>query len=580
MKFKRLFPLVSLLLINQAIYAEDCEDMKDGEIVRIDQKGGSLENFHVQDQDGLGTCYANTASLLLQASLKNHPEVSYLQLAAIAKTEPIENLHKYASKPEDFELYAKKIRKKNAATNGNASTDQWILGLDIGSVCGPIDAAKAEQKKKGATLCPRKQMNLEEVVANGDPKMSQFKSILESSKYMNLFQEQFKDLAGQPTNVSNEKMMAAQKKYEDFKSAFSGLVAEKKKSMSEKECTKLTTMGMDGVLQPAIQEALNFYGCFTSETNTSYFCKLNRALVSGVEKKGDYAIESKGMSPQFLKKLRSKITDPKKIFSVDQMKKDLMDSLLSSVNLEKNEKQPANDFAARLINKIPMDKLENLVSEFNEIKANGYSETCVERSVVEYLSGKKFEDDWKRDAVLCEKSDLMEQASQVIVEYERSGLKGIDNALDFVLDKARLKYDEALMSLYAVDCKDKDKITIPEDLNCSSAAVTPELKDDVDKRIFSSLKGDRPISAFVCASIFDKPKSSFAEGECNAHHVAVTGLKCVDGKYKYLMQNSWGKNYRPKNPALQIEEGQGAYWFDEKSFYDSVQQTSSLIQGK
>jgi hypothetical protein len=49
--------------------------------VRLDQKGGTLAGLQVQDQDGLGTCYANAASLLLQAADPNHRRFSYVSMA-------------------------------------------------------------------------------------------------------------------------------------------------------------------------------------------------------------------------------------------------------------------------------------------------------------------------------------------------------------------------------------------------------------------------------------------------------------------------------------------------------------------
>lgn len=71
--------LVTLLPFN--IYAQSCGNLADGAVVRLDTENGSLKNSRTQDQDGLGTCYANTASVLLQSALPDSPNVSYLNLA-------------------------------------------------------------------------------------------------------------------------------------------------------------------------------------------------------------------------------------------------------------------------------------------------------------------------------------------------------------------------------------------------------------------------------------------------------------------------------------------------------------------
>ncbi len=64
-----------------SLLAQDCGSVKDGVVVRLDEEGKPLHKARVQDQDGIGSCYANTASLMLQASLPDGPEVSYLNLA-------------------------------------------------------------------------------------------------------------------------------------------------------------------------------------------------------------------------------------------------------------------------------------------------------------------------------------------------------------------------------------------------------------------------------------------------------------------------------------------------------------------
>ena len=67
------------LLFYSLIAKSGCGSLLDGEVVRLDVKGKSLENFKVQDQDGLGTCYSNASSLLLHSAMGTTP--SYLMLA-------------------------------------------------------------------------------------------------------------------------------------------------------------------------------------------------------------------------------------------------------------------------------------------------------------------------------------------------------------------------------------------------------------------------------------------------------------------------------------------------------------------
>ena len=114
MKSIGLLFMVALLISSPLWAGEDCADLKNGESLRLDEKGKSLENFKVQDQDGVGTCYANTTSLILESLLDNHPQVSYLQVAAISKTSTLEELRSDAN-AENFNIYVKEEndRRKN-----------------------------------------------------------------------------------------------------------------------------------------------------------------------------------------------------------------------------------------------------------------------------------------------------------------------------------------------------------------------------------------------------------------------------------------------------------------------------------
>ncbi len=558
-------------LINLS-HAQDCADLKNGEIKQLDSPGASLEKFKVQDQDGLGSCYANLTSLMLQGSIEGNPEISYLQLAAISKTAGLNAQKNLINKKEDFDLYAKKNKDSDKAINGTNDGLDWDLALDGGDVCSVVNNVKEVQQKKGSgVLCRRDQTNLETIVSNGDPRRSQFKTILESSKYMNLIQGSFKGSDDQESFFNKKRIQEAKKKYNDFKNAFAGVVAEKKKQLTQIDCKNINANSLESLFQPSLQEALAFEDCFKKSTTAALsYCKVGRTLATNIEKNGDYTFESSGINPLVIQSLNSKLNSPQKKFSIQQMRKDLSDSMVIAANLNKTEIVNATSFANRLIDKISDEKLKSVVDEFLEIQQNKFSEKCVERSLVDYLSGKKFEADWSKNSILCENRDIMKQASQVIVEYEKSGLRSVDNALDFLFDKARLGYDEALMSLYALDCKDGDKIKIPENLSCRSETISLNAKASIDKNIVSTIKKNKPLGIYLCSSILYKAKKDFTQNECGLHALAVTGVKCISGKYKYLIQNSWGRESRATNPAIESVESKGAYWLDEQSFYDSA----------
>ena len=75
---RKFLVVCTLILIGpNDVFADSCNVSN----IRLDQKGGALSRLQVQDQDGLGTCYANAASLLLQAADPSHRRFSYLSMA-------------------------------------------------------------------------------------------------------------------------------------------------------------------------------------------------------------------------------------------------------------------------------------------------------------------------------------------------------------------------------------------------------------------------------------------------------------------------------------------------------------------
>jgi hypothetical protein len=194
----------------------------------------------------------------------------------------------------------------------------------------------------------------------------------------------------------------------------------------------------------------------------------------------------------------------------------------------------------------------------------------------QYLASEKFSENCAESPTLCENKILMKQVSSLAVEYDRSGLKDINNVVEFVIRNAGLPYNDAMMSLYAADCLPQDKISLPSNLNCKMTQVNMQNKLSTDNTIVQRLKNNKASSIYMCSSILKYPKSRFVPSECGAHGVTVKGIRCEQGKYKYLIQNSWGNDHVAKNPAIETEKGHGAYWFDEKTFYDSTTQLITL----
>ena len=569
--------LTMLLTLSATAFAQNCGEMQNGEVIRVDEGNKSLSSFRVQDQDGLGSCYANAASLLLQSALPDNPEVSYLHLATLYKTENLKKLRSEAARSGNYDIYVKEEKNSQKAINGAGGAMDWDLALDGGNTCGVITTVKDMQTdKKKPILCTRTNLNLEKILTSGDTEHKQFKTFLESSLYMNQFQKIFGDINERPGLFNKKRVLAAQEKYQDFKTSFQDLVQKKIKKIEEKDCNRINADNIDMLLGPLTQQALSYKFCFKPEFTSSneYWCKVAKGLAYNAKVNADGSIEVKEIDPSWKKRLKAKIEQRKGRFSVENLSDDITDSFIENLIMPPSEKAIARKFMKDKIvgaSSILSNSLKGLSEEFNEVVTSGFSPACIKRNTYGYFQTKEFEEDWRSNISLCSYAELMKQATNVIVKYKESGLDDLETAMDFLTTNAGNSYDQAMMALYASDCNDSTKVYIPQNVSCNTIQSSWKNKDEVDKMIIKKLKNNQPLTASLCAQILKKPKAQFKDNECGHHALGIVGIQCSEGKYKYLIQNSWGANYRATaESGIENIDGKGAYWFNEQNFFDSV----------
>lgn len=558
MKIKYLL-IFSVLIITKA-HSLDCGQLHSGESLRIDTTGKSMENFRHQDQDGLGICYATAVSAQLQSVLPTHPEISYFQLAALVGNKEVEK--KLQDNPQDHNLFVKK-----KVTNASAAVeedDKWTFAMTGGTTCDTIAAAQEEQRKKNKSiLCPKNKTNIEELIAHkGDADFMQLNVFLESAKYMNEFHS----------------ALSGQDQKNNFSKSFEDLISHKRHELESSTCHKTSADGLEAFFHNTLGPALAYQDCFNPSytRRNEYWCKMVRTIAPDAKQKTSHSLIAKQIGSPLLMRIKTSIEQNKQTFSVTQIKNDFKKALINEAKVEKYEMPEAKDLSEELAGYISDENLQLLVDEYNEIKTTGFSKKCVDRLLMDYVSSKKFENDYMKSEVLCENQALMKQAAAVAFEYSRSGLKDLNSVYNFLKESAGLPYHEAMMSLNANDCTEADKINIPDNIKCEYHAVKPETKNSTDEIIFNQLSQNKAITIGFCAHILEKPKSSFGAGECGNHSVNIIGLKCVDGKYNYLIQNSWGIDYEATNTAIKTEVGTDKHWLDESTFNDSVYGLTTL----
>lgn len=568
--------IVSLLFSLKSI-AQNCGSMAEGESIRLDEKNKSLENYKIQDQDGLGVCYANAASLLLQGNLEGNPELSYIHLATLYKTKSLANQRSSSKSADDFNIYAKPVTGNQKAINGGGDAMKWDLALDGGNTCEVISTIKSLQAKaKKPVICKKSEMNFEKILNSADSEHRQFKTILQSSVYMNQFQKTFGDLAEKPNWFTKKRVLQAQEKYNVFKSGFQELISKKIKKLEEIECKKVNADYLEPVVEPMIQLALAYRICFAEEnTNENAFvCKVIKGIAGNAKLKSDGNYEDITASKEWLKDFKKKIEQKKGKFDAETLSDDMASSFVDGLGIKEEVKKNAiTFFKERFINQTKVIKnLEKLSTEYNEVIEKGFSPACITRNTYNYFETPEYEKDWSENVGLCSYADLMKQAANVVIKYKESGLDDIKALMEFITTNAGDKYDAAMMSLYASDCEDEGKFSIPEKVQCTTLSASSNNKSTINEKIIEKLKSNKPLTASLCAAILKKPKSQFAADECGHHALGITGIQCNDGKLRYMIQNSWGPNTMAGPGAVGIENiiGKGAYWFDEETFYDSV----------
>ena len=173
---KKIIHATLIYTVSFSLLAQDCGSVKDGETVRLDDEGMPLHKARVQDQDGIGSCYANTASIMLQGALPDSPEVSYINLAL----QNGEKLNKTKSgsfafsqdQAIDYEATAELVKleeeKKRANKNYVSPINPLVvyrdfLLLESGNICETINNAR-----DAGGVCDRKDVPLENVIFNAE----------------------------------------------------------------------------------------------------------------------------------------------------------------------------------------------------------------------------------------------------------------------------------------------------------------------------------------------------------------------------------------------------------------------------
>ncbi|NOT78500.1 MAG: hypothetical protein HOP07_05800 [Bacteriovoracaceae bacterium] len=543
--------LISILFLSNS-HASDCSsfNLKSNEEVRLD-KQGSLSNFKVQDQDGLGTCYANTASVLLHSVSNETP--SYLMLAR---------------------NFGKGKNEGNQDLEWNESTKSYDLTLNGGEVCKVIKNAK-ENQKKGNYICKQDSIRMEKLASESSDPLNKQAYFLKSFLEWNSFIEK----------EENNKSIGKQLQSTD------GFLAKLREN-AVKSCSPTSVNFIARKLYDLFSEI--FTACFQNSA-----LKLNSICES----------TSYRWSMIFQDQMTTKSMGDGWYIPLPQEKINLKDEVkikIQALNSTLNRNE-LNNFIVELISNDPFLKadlkMKKTLSDWNQVspliskysdfvklfqQSGASSEECIQYEILDQLSLKHPLESECKNQTIFYSMNLLGQS------YD----KNFDKIMKYLLEQNK----ESLFQEIGLDCDKKDRIVIPETIDCEEADFTEkdingknkystnedilEIKKKNTPQIINSLKNNLAVGYSFCTEVFYKPAKYLTTENrenkmCNrahGHHAtAIIGVKCEDDQLKFLVQNSWGKNWSPKNENLKSVEN-GKFWMSSDDLFYNAEALTYILK--
>lgn len=202
-------------------------------------------------------------------------------------------------------------------------------------------------------------------------------------------------------------------------------------------------------------------------------------------------------------------------------------------------------------------------------------------------------DEKKSEAEYCPTCDIFSGMKRISVFND----KNFEEILAAVISGDKL----SLFKEIGLTCDKKDQYNFPSNIICNEPSFVENNADGSYKnatqedvlrirhenspRILKSLKNGRAVGYSFCTNILEDPNASYLttpnreEKMCRVFHghhaVAIMGARCEKGQVRYLIQNSWGTNWKPTNQNLTSEPG-GKFWMTEQDMFSNVESFSYL----
>lgn len=546
---RSLLILSSTFLLQNAL-AVDCtvtvggksQTIPDGSVKSLFDPKGNMENFKVQDQDGLGTCYANATTAVLKSVLPGQPDLSYHHAALKGST---------MSDSQDWSKGGKYMKGKDVFLEGG-----WVC-----------DTIKGMQKGGGA--CPAEfSLTENEEIQETWLQKDVYKGLAQYFDKMNSIKKNPKKLEKLRNDLTLviETLKAKQAELIEKCEAETNAEYPVKSPLGDMLTTALFGMDTKKPCGAAIMKAAKALS--TKDTvikGDSYKGEVKQEVVDALEK------ELRD-DPELAKQIKHHINGIK-----------LTPKELEAAGLKMKEKirkvfekfVPAKTFAGKKCEGEGADY--PLISPFYggdsfiNAQAAIKDRNCQEALTRTQLASGDFKKDVKKDKALsCIAPGTLEQllaALQPLLAFKKT----LDESLVDPLSSETVTFAQQMEKALMPNCLDPANLISMENVSCESHAMCDPgkgksydnskyagkkggcLSMDSAKSIFQSeiisgIKENRALAVAVCTGFMKKSKTmtDFCQKKAEGikghgyHEMTISGYRCVGGKIEYQLTNSWG----------------------------------------
>lgn len=594
--------LLLLFVAYPSAWSMDCAGMAEGLEVRIDnQVNGSLARGAIQDQDGIGSCYANQASLLLQTVIPNNPNLSYLNLGLFYTQE---------KSLASSRATGDKFFTRDGKTAEGVKLQEFNSAIHGGFACDTINLAKLKQKDdKVGGICRSEDVNLEHNFFDDktknhlDQTHNQEKSLSAASRYMNAFQHKFGFASEEGDKRNLPDFIAKRRQADEFRKALTNYVNRSSDDYMLKNCSQPNPEKTAKILNNTIARAfLANEKCYSNKLKM----RTDTAECKSFEKFGYIIGRSSGpgnpmraafeVSNSIQKKMSDHMNELYKSEGGFAAFLSGLGNMLSKLDSSKGQPIQKEKFINNIVNHISPADLKELEGEYKRVALKEIDD-CKATKVLDYFQDKEeFIKNALEDKVLCRYSDLLQRASDMAGVLPPKTFNNMSSFLDFLTTKAGLDYDRAMLDFIARDCSPDKRIKIPESVTCDHKLMSFKPDDfpgadglsnnakavisENRTKMMANLQGNRAVGLDICTKFWGdtnydwnkdvpatKNTTCQASGKHGFHAITMIGYRCKDNRIQYLSQNSWGPNWKVDG----FEMDNGKIWMDEDKVFKNLQ---------